>query len=218
MSPSTSRNQRLFSVVLSSLLLLLAVLILFISLVRATLSQVRGSLTPTSYKNTLLTLNIAQINASDAPSDEQVVNYNLPSPGILPTNPFYGFKRIRDYFWILFTRESIARGKLELMMADKKLSEANALIPDGKVRHGYESLDDSLRYLDESYTSVKSAVDKPEERNQLLLQIRNAGIAYEQIINNMGSSVTNPEEDKKDIMLEKIRTWNDARAAETEQE
>ncbi len=52
------------------------------------------------------------------------VQYDLPYPGILPDNPLYVLKVIRDKFIIFLISDPIKKSQLELLQADKRLNAA----------------------------------------------------------------------------------------------
>jgi hypothetical protein len=60
------------------------------------------------------------------------VEYNLPYPGILPDNPLYGFKALRDRFVELTTRDHMKKANLYLLYSDKRAGAAVMLAQKGK--------------------------------------------------------------------------------------
>jgi hypothetical protein len=66
-----------------------------------------------------------------AVSREEVV-YNLPYPGILPDHPLYPVKIIRDRILEFTTRDNIKKAELYLLLSDKRVSMAMALVKKGK--------------------------------------------------------------------------------------
>jgi hypothetical protein len=54
-------------------------------------------------------------------------SYMLPYPGILPDNPLYKIKLLRDKIWIAITKDPVKKSRLYLLFADKKIAAAKAL-------------------------------------------------------------------------------------------
>lgn len=58
--------------------------------------------------------------------------YMLPYPGILPDNPLYKIKVLRDKIWIAITQDPVKKARLYLLFADKKIAMAKALAQKNK--------------------------------------------------------------------------------------
>ena len=66
------------------------------------------------------------------------VDYNLPYPGILPDNPLYSVKSLRDKLWLFFIRDYTKKSELLLLFSDKKTAMAQELSSKGKWSLGSE--------------------------------------------------------------------------------
>mgnify|MGYP006910750959 CR=1 FL=1 len=64
------------------------------------------------------------------------IDYYLPYPGILPDNPLYWIKMIRDKVLLYLTREPRTRFDRLLVYADKRLGAAKILIEGRKIQLG----------------------------------------------------------------------------------
>jgi len=56
-----------------------------------------------------------------------VQEYQLPYPGILPNNPLYPVKVMRDRIMEFFTREPLKKSELYLLFADKRINMAQVV-------------------------------------------------------------------------------------------
>jgi len=63
---------------------------------------------------------------------QEKVIYNLPYPGLLPDNPLYITKIIRDKITDFLTRDNLKKAELYLLNSDKRASMAMALALKGK--------------------------------------------------------------------------------------
>lgn len=183
--------------------------ILFLSLVRATLPTTMEKIKENEYRSVLLALK--PVYADDNIETSVGSNYNLPDAGLLPSNPFYGFKAMRDWLWLKLTMDPAAKAKLLQHNADKKMSEAVALIADSKTKDAYMAIDESFSFLEQT-KSVIDTIDKKQadKAKQQKLQLIRAGQAYEKIISGFSVSVTNSEYDKRSEWLERLKNWNEA--------
>lgn len=203
-------------VALASLMVFLALCILFVSLSRASLVQVKEKLGRNSYHNILISL--VSNTLSDSGEDAGTKNYNLPEVTVLPTSPFYGFKRIRDFLWVKFCLNSVVRGKLELLLADKKMSEAVKMIANNNVDEANEAVGESLDYLKQAYTDLSDSKEGAESAKQLMVQARASGKAYEMIIKNLGvDNVVNGDNTKRVELLNGLTKWNEKISTQTEE-
>ena len=63
---------------------------------------------------------------------QEKVIYNLPYPGLLPDNPLYTVKVIRDKIADFLTRDNLKKSELYLLNSDKRASMSMALASKGK--------------------------------------------------------------------------------------
>lgn len=73
--------------------------------------------------------------------------YNLPYPGILPDNPLYVFKIIRDRLLELGTRDNIKKAQLYLLFSDKRIAMALALSRKGKDMQAVDTAAKAEKYF-----------------------------------------------------------------------
>jgi len=80
--------------------------------------------------------------------------YSLPYPGILPGNPLYSVKAIRDKFTEFLISAPDKKAKFELLQADKRLAASIDLFDQGKDSLGESTLSKSQNYLDNSLNQI----------------------------------------------------------------
>ena len=154
----------------------LALFILFLSVARAGLELVAQEGGADLIKNTEVNFIVTSDDGETAPN-----TYKLPEVGTLPDNMLYGFKRIRDYFWLTFSN-GISKLKLSVLLADKKIVEFAELTNKDKnnvaIEAGNEAID-KLEYADSllSKTQLTDVEARPIRR-----QIYLAGYAYKELI------------------------------------
>lgn len=78
------------------------------------------------------------------------VNYRLPYPGLLPDSPFWFLKAIRDRFVLFFAWDPKSKIEEVLLLADKRLAAAEALINGGKESIGVSTAIKGEKYLQEA--------------------------------------------------------------------
>ncbi|MFQ5451980.1 MAG: DUF5667 domain-containing protein [Candidatus Paceibacterota bacterium] len=88
------------------------------------------------------------------------VQYELPYPGILPDNPLYFLKSMRDRLWIFFTRDNNKKAELLLHISDKKTRMAILLSQKGK----WDLATDTTQEAEEQFLELVESLERA--RNQ----------------------------------------------------
>lgn len=106
---------------LSIALFLAALLIFVLSFIRESSNQIQARLGSHPFPPpTTLIINVPSHN-----------NYVLPHPGLLPTNPIYSFKMLRDKVGLMVTINPNKKAQLLLHYADKRIAAARSLSQKG---------------------------------------------------------------------------------------
>lgn len=80
-------------------------------------------------------------------SSSDKVAYDLPYPGILPDNPLYYIKIVRDRVLEFATRDYIKKAELYLLLSDKRISTAQELAKKGKTKLAITALQKGEKYF-----------------------------------------------------------------------
>ncbi|MDO8609469.1 MAG: DUF5667 domain-containing protein [bacterium] len=78
---------------------------------------------------------------------QEKVLYNLPYPGILPDNPLYFVKIIRDRITEFAIRDNSKKAEFYLLTSDKRVAMAQALSKKGKDKMAIETYSKSEKYF-----------------------------------------------------------------------
>lgn len=160
------------SVVLPTLILVFAFMILFISLSRAGLEiaakqQGQYGVVPVDFIDSI---------------------YKLPPVDTLPTSPFYGFKRLRDYLWLTFSNGPVKKSQIALLLSDKKMAEAIALFNNDQsgigLNAGIEAVD-KLKYADKLIANYQK---EDIFKEQMEIRIFQTGNAYKEIMTSINNT------------------------------
>lgn len=199
--------------VLIILAMIVGGIILSISLVRTSLNTVLKE----ENENELRTEPI-EFLMPDSNGLKEKISYKLPSANILPDNIFYTFKKIREDLWIKFTKTSIDKSKISLLIADKRMSESIILIKYSKMKQALKTFQEAMDKLKYSKEILKSYKDNKIEIEQLKEQIFRAGFAYKQILDNSKQSFEKTENEKYKKMVKEIDSWNQIQTKERNQQ
>jgi len=193
---------RISKVVYIALYLFFGMVILVVSVARAGLEIMAVEDNDHALRNDPIRFEIVN---SDGEKEE--FSYKLPEPGMLPTNPFYGFKKIRDYLWIKFSSGNIKKAKVQLLVADKRMSEAKNLLADNKGKVGLDASQEAFDTLKLAERSISEVEEKTDETKEIHSQIFKAGFAYMAILKESGESFELDAE-KYNQLFKNLDEWN----------
>lgn len=193
--------------VLRGLVVVLGLSFVFVSITRASLDILAKEIDEDAIKNRYLEFTIKYGDGETEPS-----SYNLPEVGMLPNNPFYGFKKIRDWMWLNLS-SGTNKAKLAILMTDKKMTEMGQLFLANQnqtaIEAGIEALD-KLEYAN----SLLAANPQPDDNTRLLRkQVLRAGYAYREIV-EAGAKNFDLDQVKYNDLIERIESWNQKQEAE----
>ncbi len=89
--------------------------------------------------------------------EERKVIYPLPYPGLLPDNPLYFLKSVRDSMFVFTTRDAVKKAQLYLLLSDKHTSAALLLAEKGKEELAIKELQKSEHFFEQIPPLLKSA-------------------------------------------------------------
>ncbi len=180
---------------------IVGLLVVFVSIARASYEIMAKEMGENAIKNRYLEFTITYEDGRTMPA-----NYNLPEVGMLPSNPFYGFKKVRDWMWVNLATGT-NKAKVLLLMADKKITEMSDLFVDGKTGLAIEAGNEAMDKL-EYANSLLSATDVQLKKQALL-----AGFAFKEIAIT-GSESFDLDSQKYNELINRIDSWNDKQEKE----
>lgn len=92
------------------------------------------------------------------------VNYELPYPGMLPDNPLYFLKMIRDRVVKTLINDPFKKAEFNLLNAQKRMYAAKMLADKGKDELSFETITKSNNYLHEALIAIQ-VVRKENPKN-----------------------------------------------------
>jgi hypothetical protein len=130
--------------------------------------------------------------AKSTPSAQIInVQYNLPYTGILPDSPLYFLKALRDNLLGLLINDPLKKAEFDLLMANKRLGGAEALLKKGKNDLAITTLSKSGNYFFHAIEQVRLAKRQGQNVNDLVDKLITASLKHQQVIFQMIEE-TNP--------------------------
>jgi hypothetical protein len=113
------------------------------------------------------------------------VQYYLPYTGILPDNPLYFLKALRDNALNILITDPLQKADYDLLMADKRLGAASALLDKGKVDLAITTLSKSGNYFYLAIQQTANAKKQGENTGEILSKLLTASLKHQQVIFKM---------------------------------
>ena len=134
------------------------------------------------------------------------VSYDLPFPGILPDNPLYFLKAIRDNIYNLFISDPVKKADYDLLMADKRLVSAGKLIEKKNYQLAITTLSKSGNYFDQAIQLTQQMKTQGSDVKELLNKLYIASQKHQQVIYLMSQKTDHKT--KFDLELLQVRAKN----------
>lgn len=159
---------------------------------------------------------------TDAPATQsssvvpERVNYELPYPGMLPDNPLYILKVIRDGLVKMLINDPFKRAQFSLLSSDKRMYAGKMLVEKGKDKLAIETIAKSNNYLDDAIVAiqnVKKLNPKNTDFKPFLQQMKSAAQKHRDIIDDLKPSID--KEFLQQYLLEAKRIDNTKKIVES---
>lgn len=135
-----------------------------------TVSVLKGASIPHAFSPMVL--------SESAPTQVIQINYVLAYPGkIMPDNPLWYIKALRDKIWYSVTMNTSKKAELNLLFADKRLSMAESLFKNNKPDLGLSTLTKAEKYLEK-------AVPTDPKNTEYLKKLALASLKHREVIEN----------------------------------
>jgi len=182
--------------------LILAIIILFVSFARASLI-----ITIREEKEGALGKIPIRLLTKKENGEVELSFYYLPEVRTLSISPFYKVKKIRDQLWICFCQQKHEKVKMALLLADKKIAEAQILFINGHIKAAMTAAKDGVEGLE--YAGW--LWDRLEKNGQMVLgeKIYKAGLAYAKVLTRAEGAVDVDQEEYRQI-IKQLNAWNES--------
>ncbi|HYM65374.1 MAG TPA: DUF5667 domain-containing protein [Candidatus Sulfotelmatobacter sp.] len=133
----------------------------------------------------LIFLLLSFASVSFASGESQKVSYDLPYPGILPNNPLYFLKAVRDNFVGYLISEPLKKSEYDLLQSDKRLVSSQKLLEEGNAELSITTLSKSGNYFYSAIENAAFAKSQGKDATPILDKMLNASKKHQEIISEM---------------------------------
>lgn len=137
-----------------------------------------------------------QIGSSPSGDMVQKSDYILVYPGILPDNPLYGIKMIRDKIILLLITDPVKKVKFNLLQSDKRLG-AGIMLWDSDHKHlleAIETVSKGQNYFSSAVADVTRMKSEGRDTSALRNELIKASQKHQEVLNDWVKKV--PEGNK----------------------
>lgn len=127
--------------------------------------------------------------ATEAATPTPKVDYQLPYPGLLPGNPFYVLKTIRDRIISLLIADPLKKAEFNLLQADKRLSTAIALVKEKKEALAESTISKGENYFEEGVVQLSEARKQGINTDDLTRRYKLAAAKHIEVLQSLEKSV-----------------------------
>lgn len=113
------------------------------------------------------------------------IPYDLPYPGILPDNPLYFLKVVRDRVVGVLINDRIKKAEFNLLQSDKKIFASEMLFAKGKEDLAIDTLSKSNNYMHQAISETKKADTAGKDVAGVASRISASINKHEKVIENI---------------------------------
>ena len=147
-------------------------------------------------------VNLQNVYAKDAlsptASPSPTIDYFLPYPGILPDNPLYFMKALRDKVVSFFITDPLKKAEFDLLMADVRLNAAQYLFAKGESKYSLAetTVSKGENYFYNSLIMVNQAKQQGMQVNDFVSKLATASRKHQQVIKELENKSSSAIKDR----------------------
>lgn len=113
------------------------------------------------------------------------VNYQLPYPGILPDNPLYFLKMIRDKIVGLLISDPLKKAEFDLLQSEKRTNAGFYLSKKGEFALSESTVSKGENYFDLAISSVRQAEKQGENVKNIVHTMTVSSLKQQEVIHSI---------------------------------
>ncbi len=114
----------------------------------------------------------------------EIIQYQLPSPGLLPDSRLYFLKTLRDRIVWFITSDSLKKAKFNLLSADKRLNAALYLVKKGNSNYQLvqSTISKGENYFEEAIDKTAEAKKQGVNVSDMVRQLSLSSQKHQQVL------------------------------------
>lgn len=131
------------------------------------------------------------------------IEYQLPYPGILPNNPIYFLKALRDRVIGFLIQDPLKKAEFNLQAADKRLSASALLLDKGKKELAISTISKGENYFEFSLRELE-AIQNKEDKKVILSRLESASKKHQEVLEGMKEKIGEDLKSRIEKELERV--------------
>lgn len=147
------------------------------------------------------------LSATLTPTPQKTVDYTLPYPGLLPDNPLYFVKMIRDRVVLMLISDTVKRSKFNLLQADKRLQAGLYLHKEDeqKFETVITTISKGQNYFFDALAEAIRAKKEGYDTDILFVDLTKSSLKHEELLIQFESSVSKDQKSSVKALLVRLR-------------
>lgn len=125
---------------------------------------------------------LAQTTILQTSQTKNQENYQLPFPGILPDNPLYPLKIVRDKIYGFLLTDIVKKSEFDLLLSDKRMAMSYLLVNKGKMQLAEKTVSKASKYYEKAVNNYFQAEKEGRDVKILRQKLLDAPIRYQELI------------------------------------
>ncbi len=122
--------------------------------------------------------------ATGSSETSKTIEYELPYPGILPDNPLYFLKMIRDRIIGFLISDPLKKAEFDLLQADKRLNSGIFLFKKGKEKYSLalSTVSKGENYFEEAIAKAGEAKKQGMDTNDIVRRLSDSSYKHQEVL------------------------------------
>lgn len=142
------------------------------------------------------------VSSPSSPSAE-IIDYQLPYPGLLPDSPLYFLRALRDSISGFLIADPLKKAEFDLLQADKRLSAGIYLSNSKKYDLADSTISKGENYLEDSISKMEQAKKQGELVSDIGKRVYLSSAKHQQVLQIIADKVSGNLKEK--FLLDKKR-------------
>lgn len=134
----------------------------------------------------------AQDSTASATPTPEVIEYQLPYPGILPDSPLYIFKTARDRIVAFLISDPLKKAEFDLLQGNKRLNAGAILFKKGQDKEelAQSTISKGENYFESSIQNLQLAKKQGMNTDEMQKKLSLAVLKHKQVIEDLGNKAS----------------------------
>lgn len=156
--------------------------------------------------------------SSETTQAKKAVDYQLPYPGLLPDNPLYFLKAIRDRIVDFLISDPLKKADFYLLAADKRLNSSAYLFKIGKSKHNLaeSTISKGANYFEKAIAKAKEAKGQGMDIADISRRLLDASKKHQEVLRGLEKNADSKIKESLKSLLKRVAGFEKEAASLTQ--